>query len=259
MSINVLTPLTVCHVREKDECPNYHRQWMHIPHFYFLCAKNCNATIFQFSLFSVKLEVNSFFLLRLLCYWRNVTSKCPSFACLHSSGFQKGKSHLTPWLCGSEWTKMFHPVEFVNKINPQYICISSLQCIYVKFSPLSPSLSHDGVPHRRDGWECQLPPSVDAHPYFSFLCTRIVMRVSFSFHTSVSSYRWPLSFFCRLLCYWSNATSERPSVVCSQSRVLWEGNSYLSCNIPGCEARNGEDTEVCIAFMHRKSGKFLRF
>jgi hypothetical protein len=32
-----------------------------------------------------------------------------------------------------------------------------------------------------------------------------------------------------------------------------------NCNIPGCEARNREDTEVCIAFMHRKSGKFLRF
>jgi hypothetical protein len=31
------------------------------------------------------------------------------------------------------------------------------------------------------------------------------------------------------------------------------------CNIPGCEARNRENTEVCIAFMHRKSGKFLRF
>jgi FKBP-type peptidyl-prolyl cis-trans isomerase 2 len=31
------------------------------------------------------------------------------------------------------------------------------------------------------------------------------------------------------------------------------------CNIPGCEARNREETEVCIAFMHRKSGKFLRF
>jgi hypothetical protein len=30
-------------------------------------------------------------------------------------------------------------------------------------------------------------------------------------------------------------------------------------NIPGCEARNRENTEVCIAFMHRKSGKFLRF
>jgi hypothetical protein len=31
------------------------------------------------------------------------------------------------------------------------------------------------------------------------------------------------------------------------------------CNILGCEARNRENTEVCIAFMHRKSGKFLRF
>jgi hypothetical protein len=24
------------------------------------------------------------------------------------------------------------------------------------------------------------------------------------------------------------------------------------CNIPGCEARNRENTEVCIAFMHQK-------
>jgi hypothetical protein len=31
------------------------------------------------------------------------------------------------------------------------------------------------------------------------------------------------------------------------------------CNIPGCEARNRENTEVCIAFMHKKSWKFLRF
>jgi hypothetical protein len=32
-----------------------------------------------------------------------------------------------------------------------------------------------------------------------------------------------------------------------------------SCNILGCEARNRENTEVCIAFMHRKSEKFSRF
>jgi hypothetical protein len=131
---------------EGYECPNYHPRWMRIPYFLLFMRKNCNATIFH-----VKLEVNSFFLLRLLCYRHNVTSKCPSFACLHSSGFQKGKSHLTPWLCGSEGTKMFHPVEFVNKINPRYICISSLQCIYIKLPPPSPSLSPDGVPHRRDG------------------------------------------------------------------------------------------------------------
>jgi hypothetical protein len=31
------------------------------------------------------------------------------------------------------------------------------------------------------------------------------------------------------------------------------------CSIPGCEARNREETIVCIAFMHRKSGKFSRF
>jgi predicted butyrate kinase (DUF1464 family) len=30
-------------------------------------------------------------------------------------------------------------------------------------------------------------------------------------------------------------------------------------NIPGCEARNRENTDVCIAFMHIKSEKFLRF
>jgi hypothetical protein len=34
---------------------------------------------------------------------------------------------------------------------------------------------------------------------------------------------------------------------------------HKDCNIPGCEARNRENTEVCIAFMHRKSGKFSRF
>jgi hypothetical protein len=31
------------------------------------------------------------------------------------------------------------------------------------------------------------------------------------------------------------------------------------CNIPGCKARNIENTEVCIAFMHRKSRKFSCF
>jgi hypothetical protein len=31
------------------------------------------------------------------------------------------------------------------------------------------------------------------------------------------------------------------------------------CNIPGCEARNREEIEVCIVFMHRESGKFSRF
>jgi hypothetical protein len=36
-------------------------------------------------------------------------------------------------------------------------------------------------------------------------------------------------------------------------------SAMIQCNIPGCEARNREETEVCIAFMHRKSGKFLRF
>jgi hypothetical protein len=40
-----------------------------------------------------------------------------------------------------------------------------------------------------------------------------------------------------------------------------DGNCILLeveyCNIPGCEARNRENTEVCIAFMHRKSGEFL--
>jgi hypothetical protein len=33
----------------------------------------------------------------------------------------------------------------------------------------------------------------------------------------------------------------------------------VKCNIPGCEARNRENTEVCIVFMNRKTGKFLRF
>jgi hypothetical protein len=37
------------------------------------------------------------------------------------------------------------------------------------------------------------------------------------------------------------------------------GPLVARCNIPGCEARNGEEAEVCIAFMHRKSGKFSRF
>jgi hypothetical protein len=37
------------------------------------------------------------------------------------------------------------------------------------------------------------------------------------------------------------------------------GFMVVRCNIPGCEARNRENTEVCIAFMHRKSGKFSRF
>jgi hypothetical protein len=48
----------------------------------------------------------------------------------------------------------------------------------------------------------------------------------------------------------------------SQSLSKNLDSSFLSvdeCNIPGCEARNRENTEVCIAFMHRKSGKFSRF
>jgi hypothetical protein len=31
------------------------------------------------------------------------------------------------------------------------------------------------------------------------------------------------------------------------------------CNIPGFETRNREGTDMCIAFMHRKSREFLRF
>jgi hypothetical protein len=31
------------------------------------------------------------------------------------------------------------------------------------------------------------------------------------------------------------------------------------CNIPGFEIRNREETDMCIAFMHRKSGEFSRF
>jgi transposase InsO family protein len=38
----------------------------------------------------------------------------------------------------------------------------------------------------------------------------------------------------------------------------WDDNLPYA-EFPGCEARNRENTEVCIAFMHRKSGKFLRF
>jgi hypothetical protein len=31
------------------------------------------------------------------------------------------------------------------------------------------------------------------------------------------------------------------------------------CNFPGLETRNSEENDVCIAFMHRKSGKILLF
>jgi hypothetical protein len=31
------------------------------------------------------------------------------------------------------------------------------------------------------------------------------------------------------------------------------------CSIPAFEVTNRGETEVCIAFIHRKSGKFLRF
>jgi hypothetical protein len=41
-----------------------------------------------------------------------------------------------------------------------------------------------------------------------------------------------------------------------QDEVYFKGRV---CNILGCEARNREETDVCIAFMHRKSGKFMRF
>jgi hypothetical protein len=39
-------------------------------------------------------------------------------------------------------------------------------------------------------------------------------------------------------------------------KLILRGRVY---NIPGCEARNRENTEVCIALMHRKSGKLLPF
>jgi hypothetical protein len=42
-------------------------------------------------------------------------------------------------------------------------------------------------------------------------------------------------------------------------RLVQQDAGLRHCNIPGCEARNRENTEVCIAFMHRKSGKFSRF
>jgi hypothetical protein len=32
-----------------------------------------------------------------------------------------------------------------------------------------------------------------------------------------------------------------------------------ACNIPEFETRNREETDVCIAFMHIKSGEFSRF
>jgi hypothetical protein len=32
-----------------------------------------------------------------------------------------------------------------------------------------------------------------------------------------------------------------------------------NCNISGFKAKNREETDVCIIFMHRKFGKFLRF
>jgi hypothetical protein len=49
-----------------------------------------------------------------------------------------------------------------------------------------------------------------------------------------------------------------------QEGLHWYGWFFLTsevhcCNIPGCEATNRKETDVCIAFMHRKSGKFSRF
>jgi hypothetical protein len=49
-----------------------------------------------------------------------------------------------------------------------------------------------------------------------------------------------------------------PSLGVPNWSVIYIINTAPS-NIPGCETRNREKTEVCIAFMHRKSGKFSRF
>jgi hypothetical protein len=46
-------------------------------------------------------------------------------------------------------------------------------------------------------------------------------------------------------------------VDCIVYSIAWFG--FMLCNIPGCETRNKEVIKVCIAFMHRKSGKFSRF
>jgi hypothetical protein len=36
-------------------------------------------------------------------------------------------------------------------------------------------------------------------------------------------------------------------------------NWRTGCNIPGIGVTKIEETDVCIAFMHRKSGEFSRF
>ena len=52
-----------------------------------------------------------------------------------------------------------------------------------------------------------------------------------------------------------------------QHSETWERSNFgtkfslrgRGCNIPGLEATKWENTKVCIAFMHRKSGEFSRF
>ena len=36
-------------------------------------------------------------------------------------------------------------------------------------------------------------------------------------------------------------------------------STLTGCNIPGIGVTKIEETDVCIAFMHRKSGEFSRF
>jgi hypothetical protein len=48
---------------------------------------------------------------------------------------------------------------------------------------------------------------------------------------------------------WLHITVLKP-----QLSLAWEER----CNIPGLEARKRENTRVCTAFMHRKSGEFSR-
>jgi hypothetical protein len=54
--------------------------------------------------------------------------------------------------------------------------------------------------------------------------------------------------------YQGEAQTKCKRVRTSRTKLILRGRV---CNIPGCEARNRENTEVCIAFMHRKSGKFF--
>jgi hypothetical protein len=61
-----------------------------------------------------------------------------------------------------------------------------------------------------------------------------------------------------ILCV-SSSSDNRTRGELHKSAMRGEDLTGVYCNILGCEARNRENTEVCIAFMHRKSGKFSRF